>query len=168
MTIKTIYEQLNDEVCDNVNLLINTERLHFEQAQLFVAGYLNYIGFGRAIKLLHLDANMNPVGVINDKYFESKVSCLAQSDDGFWYLGFLLEFAKKYNEELIEPKDSTIIGIKEQDGTFQLKLLNSKQIYNASIPEQLVEFYEKIVEEVRSDFSLDLILKNKVSKKIGF
>jgi hypothetical protein len=168
MTNKTIFEQLNDEVCDNVSLLINTEKLHFEKAKLVVSGYLNHIGYRKEVKLLHLDANINPVGVINDKYFESKISCLSQDDDGFWNIGFLLEFAKKYNEELIEPKDSTIIGIKAHHDTFLLKLLNGKETYDMSKPEELLEFYGKIIEEVKSDFSLDLMLKNKKSKKIGF
>lgn len=168
MTTKTIYEQLNEEVCDNVNLLIQTEKLHFEKAQLVVAGYLTYIGYTKAVNLLHLDSNINPVGMINDKYFETKVSCLAQDIDGFWYMGFLLEFSKKYGEELIEPKDSTIIGIKSHNDTFHLRLRDGKKVYDMSNKDQLSEFYSAMVEEVKSDFALKLIFKNKESKKIGF
>lgn len=169
MTIKTIFEQLNDEICDNVNLLITMEKLHFDNAKSILKGYLHHIGYGKDAKLLHLDANMNPLGIIGDKYFEERVSNLVQSNNGFWYMGFLLEFNKKYNEEeMVAPTDSTIIGLKFYNNTFQVKLLNSNKTYDASKPEELLEFYNKIVEEVRSDFSLDLMLKNKASKKIGF
>ncbi len=169
MTIKTIYEQLNDEICDNVSLLIKTEKTNFEILKSILGGYLKYIGYEKEAKLLHLDQHINPVGITNDKYFEERTSCLVQDNEGFWYLGFLLEFYKKYSEdEVIEPTDSTIIGLKGSNGSFQLKLLNSDKIYDMSNPEELVKFYEKIVEEVKSDFSLNLMLRNKQSKKIGF
>jgi len=169
MTIKTIYEQLNDEICDNVSLLIKTEKINFEILKTVLSGYLKYIGYEKDAKLLHLDQNINPVGITNDKYFEERISCLVQDNNGFWYMGFLLEFYKKYSDkDIIEPTDSTIIGVKENNGSFQLKLLNTDKTYDTSKPEELVKFYEKIVEEIKSDFSLNLILKNKVAKKIGF